>query len=190
MRGRPRKPEPSPIVQADIERLAARGIGREAIAKRLGVTTHVVRTVRSLLGLSERRANPWTDPQRLYLREHVGEQTPSRLAREVSAIGPEHTEGAVRAELSRMGLSAESLRTDLTVSQVGELVGRSEGYVLAAIQRRELRARMAQGAWRVWPSEVVAWIDADPNRINWQRAKGSAHELWTLARGLWGKGDG
>lgn len=89
-----------------------------------------------------------------------------------------------------MGLSLSALRTDLTATQVAELIGRDLRYVTAAIQRRELKARQAQGAWRCWPSEVVAWIDADPSRINWSRAAGQCHELWTLARGLWGKGDG
>ena len=169
---------------ADVERMLLRGLGIERVAQRSGVPRRVVQRERRRLGLTARRAQPWTETQRTYLREHVGEQSVTRLAREVSRLGPAHSEGAVRVELSRLGLSACDLRTDLTVLQVAELIGRSPPYVLAAIRRKELAALQQDGAWRIWPSEVLAWIDADPTRIGWQRVGAVAHELWALARGL------
>lgn len=121
---RPRK-QVTEVQLSDVERMLLRGLGVRRVAQRTGTPRRVVERERARLGLTPRRSQPWTDAQRTYLRDHAGEQSVTRLAREVSRIGPAHTEGAVRVEMSRLGLSACDLRTDLTVTQVAELVGRS-----------------------------------------------------------------
>jgi len=87
-----------------------------------------------------------------------------------------------------MGISISELRTDLTVAMVCDLTGRSEPTILRALARRELRGRMSDGAWRVWPSELRRWVLADASRVV-PRAVQSWEELVGLLGGLWGVPD-
>ena len=107
------------------------------------------------------------------------------MARDLTAMGTPRTESAVRAELSRLELSLPDLRTDLSVEMVCDLVGRSRPTVLGALTRRELKGRKADGAWRVWPSEVRRWVLADPSVVV-PAAVESWDELVGLLGGLWG----
>lgn len=175
MRGRPRRG----ITEAqreDIARLSRRGLGQRSIALRLGLT---YRQVRSNAPAQTSKPRAWTAHELDTLREHVGERSPSRLARELG-----RTELAVRRKLAAMGLDPEELRIDLTLEQVSELVGRSVTYLRQQVHLRRLPARVVDGTYRVWPSELRAWVDADRSRVDWSLA--DTDSLWGLARGEWG----
>lgn len=154
---------------------------------------HGARRVGQLLGLSERQVRqiwhreglghqclrrPWSETEDAYLREHAGEQSVPRLARELR-----RSEGGVRWRLALLGLSIEELRTDLTATTVAELIGRDIGFVLSRIRRRELPARQQDGAWRVWPSQVREWIRQDPSVVEWGRVGNWASYLVALLTG-------
>ena len=173
-RGRPRATVPD-ATRAEIVRLATqRGWGRARIAARLKLPDWQVRAV---LEAAEKQrqssqARAWNARQRDILREHVGEQTPKRLAREVSKAGPERTEGAVRKELVGLGLAGcepvegmprghytlRDMRPDMTLEQVEEVTGIARSRLLSRIERGELHGRKEAGAWRVWPTKLREWL--------------------------------
>jgi len=174
-RGRPRLAVLTEAQREDIARLSRRGLGIRRISERLGLTAWQVRGV-------HRRATkprPWSTRETDALREFAGERGPARLARELG-----RTELAVRRKLNTLGLTDEDLRTDLTLEQVAELVGRSATYLRQHINLRRLSARIVEGAYRVWPSELRAWVDADRSRVDWTLA--DVDTLWGLGRGEWG----
>jgi len=179
--GRPRR-SLSPAQCADVERLAARGLGQRRIASLLGVSRRQVRAHTAPDGLGHR---DWTDRERQHLREYAGERGPKRLARDLGAMGPGRSPDAVRRQLLRMGLRLEDLRTDLGVGLITELVGRSEPFILRALGRRELHGRQVDGAWRVWPSELRRWILADRSRVLLREVV-LWEELAGLLAGEWG----
>lgn len=179
MRGRPPRSTPEDLV-SEVQGLADRGWGARRIAKRLGLSRW---QVRRLLPSASRS---WTDAERDHLRSHAGECGPERLARELTRMGTRRTADAVRRELLRLGLTLAELRTDLTVSLVCELTGRSEPYVLRAIGRRELAAERLGVSWRIWPSQLRSWILADKARVLWKQVE-LREELVGLLAGEWGR---
>jgi hypothetical protein len=128
-------------VAAEIVRMHGRA-GSRRVSTRLGVSERVVRQVWDAadLGPSCGRRR-WTAREDQYLRDHAGEQSVPRLAREL-----ERTESAVSGRLVKLGLCVEDLRTDLTAKQVAEIIGRDVGFVLRRIGAKELAAR--RKAWK------------------------------------------
>ena len=173
-RGRPRSPVPDDV-RAEVERLATqRGWGRARISARLKLPDWQVRQV---LEEAEKRrqssqAAAWNARQRDILRERVGEQSPKRLAREVSKVGPTRTEAAVRKELVELDLAGcepvegmprgrytlPDMRPDMTLEQVEDVTGIPRSRILSRIERGELHGRKEDGAWRVWPTKLREWL--------------------------------
>lgn len=142
--------------------------------------------------------------QDAYLREHAGEQSPARLAREVSRLGPARSASAVRHQLVALGLAGVEpeegkprgrytlgdLRTELTVDKVAYLTGQDSETVYAQLERRELRGHKADGAWRIWPVELRRWALANRDRLQRRAAVAEGwHELVGLLAGEWGVTD-
>ena len=161
--GRPRRAVPERVA-AEIVRMHGRA-GSRRVSTRLGVSERVVRQVWDAadLGPSCGRRR-WTAREDQYLRDHAGEQSVPRLAREL-----ERTESAVSGRLVKLGLCVEDLRTDLTAKQVAEIIGRDVGFVLRRIGAKELAARQQDGAWRVWPSVFREWVRRDPSVVRFDR---------------------
>jgi hypothetical protein len=150
--------------KAEICRLHGR-YGSRSVAVRLGVSERRVRAIWEDEGLGTgclRRA--WTSREDAYLRDHAGEQSVPRLARELR-----RSEGGVRWRLARLQLDVEELRTDLTATQIAEVIGRDITFVLSRIRRREIAARQQDGAWRIWPSALREWIRSDPGIVQWAK---------------------
>jgi hypothetical protein len=170
------------VTQAQREAIAkrfARGMGRRRIAVAERLPERAVREALQSLGLRRHPQRPWStvchpdlwpDAYRpelegpytheAHLKHTAGERSVRRLARELG-----RTTGSVRRQLSVLAMSMPDLRTELTVRQVADIVGRPESYVMAAIRRGELGARKLDNAWRIWPSEVRDWLDTDPERV-------------------------
>lgn len=204
--GRPRH-QVTDEQRAEIVRLArTRGWGRARICAHLGLADRLVRQV---LEESERkrqsdRALAWRrhQAQQSHLREHAGEQSPKRLAREVSRLGPPRTEPAVRKQLVELGLAGAEpvdgmprgrytlgdLRPDLTLEQVEDVTGIPRSRLLSRIERGELHARKEDGAWRVWPTKLREWLAGGPGRALLEEVLGKAvDEPGTLIHFLLGE---
>jgi hypothetical protein len=175
--GRPRRAVPA-RVEEEIVRLHGRH-GSRRVSERLGVSERAVRQVwaRKALGSSCPRRK-WSAREDQYLRDHAGEQSVPRLARELV-----RSESAVRARLVRLGLCVEDLRTDLTATLVAEIIGRDVGFVLRRIGSKDLQARQQDGAWRVWPSVFRDWVRKDPTVIRFDRVGEWGHYLVALLTG-------
>lgn len=187
---------------SEVARLRGRGLGREAIANRLGgVSVRQVRRMIAELGIAGRCVSPWDEERDDlapdghkgsytaddYLRDHAGEMGVERLARE---IGRGRSVNAVRVRLSRLGLCVSDMRTDLTLSTVSALVGWSTEWLMAAVRRRELKAQTVDGVVRVWPSVLRDWICADVRRVRWERvAREDLLDIVSLIAGDWGVSD-
>lgn len=208
MAGRPRK-DATPEQRRDIVRRFRRGQGRERIAVLGGHPEWLVRHVLEQARLSrpstreqawdiECRADlrpkghegPYT--HRDHLRHTAGERSVKRLARELR-----RTHAAVTRELWALGLSMPDLRVTLTLAQCCRLTGMSEPGLTAAIRRRELRAHQGDGAWRVHPSDLRAWLVGRLSSVDLERVVGNEDvepgdrqaariELMGLLAGLWG----
>lgn len=183
------------VSEDEVKRLALR-LGRRSMATRLGLSEWQVRKLLYQVGLGGRRAR-WLEPRPDlapddyegpytaddYLRDNAGERSKRRLAREIGCSA-----SALRLRLSRLALRPSELRTDLTVSQVASLIGRSEDYVRTLVSRRVMPWRRVDGVWRVWPSELRAWLLEDAaGRVEWGRV--SREDLPTvvgLLVGAWG----
>jgi hypothetical protein len=166
------------------------------MARRLGLSEWQVRKLLAQVGLAGRRSR-WTEPRPDlapddyagvytaddYLRDNAGERSKRRLAREIGCSA-----SALRLRLSSLGLRPSELRTDLTVSQVALLIGRSEDYVRTLVHRRALPWRRVDGVWRVWPSELRTWLLEDAaGRVEWGRVpRDELPTIVGLLVGAWG----
>lgn len=183
--GRPRK-EVTQHQRDAILRLGALRRGRRRIMRAVpGVTQWQVRRVLEGAGMLPRRLRQWTEAENKHLREHAGERGPKRLTRDLRAMGFHRDESAVRRQLSVLALSLPTLRVELTLRTCEQLIGRSVPTLMAHIRRRELSARMTDGAWRVWPSELREYVLADKGRVDWARSE-LPHELMGLLASEWG----
>lgn len=199
MAGRPRK-DATPEQRAELVRYARRGRSlRWLVAharRQWGVSEPGVRALVAVVRLRPcPTARPWTDGERLRLREWTGNESVETLAQ-----GLRRKASEVRREMRVLGIVAGEQNLMLTVRGVSRLCGLSEPAIMAAIRRGELTADQRHGAWMAWPADVRTWLLArlssvDVLRVGLGRDGQEAEpgdqdaarlELLGLLGGLWG----
>jgi DNA-binding Lrp family transcriptional regulator len=169
-------------------------LGQRALAAKVGLSWWRLRHLLAAMGLTSGRRGWWshhradlvpeghagTYTAEDYLRDHAGERSQVRMARELGC-----SRAAVQQRMHDLNLRLSELRTELTASMVARLVGWSEVWV-----RNSLRGRTVDGVWRIWPSELRAWMLQDVRRVRWERvAREDIIDAVGLVVGDWGVGD-
>ncbi|MCA9643516.1 MAG: helix-turn-helix domain-containing protein [Myxococcales bacterium] len=183
---------------AEVRKLHTR-FGRAQLAKRVGISEWKLRKLLAALGLRAGRGRRWEEERPDlapdghtgsytacdYLRDHAGEQSKRRLAREIGC-----SEASVRCELWKLGMRIKELRTELTLAEVARLTGWSEPHVRQLVARKELRAVRLDGVLRVYPSVLRKWMLTNVRRVRWERiAREDVLDSVSLLAGDWGVSD-
>lgn len=150
------------------------------IARALGVSRSQLYRRAKSLGLTA-EARPWSEDEDELVQTQAGQWSWSTLGKRLGR-SPE----AVRARAYALGARAEDWRITLCATTVGQLVGRDPRTVARWIEWGWIRGRKDAGRYHVWPSDLRAFVQANPHRVSWQRAQGCIWELVNLLTGQWG----